>query len=444
MEPTSMAWLPLSCFLIAKGYTVHVVKTRQVGALRKFFGINKSDRIDAQTLATVYLVRPKALNALYLPPANVKTIDRFCRQRARLVKQASAIKRRIWHLFTFANPKVIDIFGKNSFSLFGRAFLKEYISPHKIVETGIAKFRIFFEENSHGRMSPDIPEKLMEASLSAVQIYEGYRQKYEMPFDAEALQTEVNIELEMLESIEAKISFLDKEINKRYLDVDPKKHLQSVRGIADVLSPIIMATVGNIQRFRNVRAFRGFLSLAPKKSQSTDHDRKGLGVAKTSFWLLKQSFYMAAEVARHWDPEIAEFYYRLINRGKHHDQAVCACASKLAGRVYAVMKRMADPNCPEKDVPYVLRDLNHRPVDPKTAKQIIDCYFPHKKERLRREKLKTVRKQKSARQPQNEFDWIGNLMKNGPQNNNTTHDAKSVQQIFTEMLQAALTHETTK
>jgi transposase len=36
MEPTSGAWKPLSAFLMAKGYTVYLIKPQKVYDLRKF------------------------------------------------------------------------------------------------------------------------------------------------------------------------------------------------------------------------------------------------------------------------------------------------------------------------------------------------------------------------------------------------------------------------
>jgi transposase len=108
MEPTSMAWLPLSCYLIAKGHTVYLVNPQKVSALRKFFGLNKSDRLNSQTLTKADVIQPKSLHSVYVPPQITKSIDRFTKQRAKLVKHTSSIKRRLWHLFTFINPKALE------------------------------------------------------------------------------------------------------------------------------------------------------------------------------------------------------------------------------------------------------------------------------------------------------------------------------------------------
>jgi transposase len=402
LEPTSMAWLPLSCFLIAQGYTVYLVNPQKVSALRKFFGLNKSDRLDAETLARTYLIKPDSLHSLYLPKSTTKSIDRFCRQRAKLVKRVSAIKKRIWHTFTFVSPKALEAFHQYKFSKLGRAFLRNLISPYKIVDLGLDGLTDFLSQNCQGTLDPEIPKKLFEASISTVQIYQGYHDKHGLPYDLDNVQLEINIELDILETYEQKIALLDKKIHELYLKVDPDKQLQTVAGIGDVIAPIIFAVVCDIKRFPNVRSFKGMLRFHPRKKQTTDHDKKGLRIVKSSFWLLKQSFYMAAEVARKWDVEFAAFYERLTNRGLHHDQAICAIANKLAGRVYAVMKRMADQDYAPEEIGYQFRNLQGEKITKKQAKEIIDNKFPGvyekqkilERQRLQQGKQKNILKQK--------------------------------------------------
>ncbi len=43
-------------------------------------------------------------------------------------------------------------------------------------------------------------------------------------------------------------------------------------------------------------------------------------------------------MARHWDPQIAAIYYdQIVNKGKHHLQAICTCATHLLDRVLVVL-----------------------------------------------------------------------------------------------------------
>ncbi len=52
----------------------------------------------------------------------------------------------------------------------------------------------------------------------------------------------------------------------------------------------------------------------------------------------------------------------MVHRGKHHNQAVCACATHLLDRVLAVLRT---------DQPYELRDVDGTPVSVAEARAII-------------------------------------------------------------------------
>ncbi len=52
----------------------------------------------------------------------------------------------------------------------------------------------------------------------------------------------------------------------------------------------------------------------------------------------------------------------MVERGKHHNQAVCACATHLLDRVLAVLRT---------DQPYELRDVDGRMVSVAEARAIV-------------------------------------------------------------------------
>ena len=48
---------------------------------------------------------------------------------------------------------------------------------------------------------------------------------------------------------------------------------------------------------------------------------------------------LAADVARKHDPQLADLYRRMIvERGRHHNQALCAVVTHLTGRIYALLR----------------------------------------------------------------------------------------------------------
>jgi len=340
MEPTSGAWKPLSVFLMAKGYMVYLVKPQKVYDLRKFLKKHtKSDRIDAQALAKLPIIDPQGIYPLTLAQPDVEALNRYCRQRERIMRSISARKTRIQAYFTTINPLLMDCFGEHKYTHCCRAFLRRYADPFKVVKLGVKRLSNFLHNHAFGTPEPSLAEKIYEASRSAVSIYCEAQAKQMLSFSWEQFQEEVNIELDLMEYEEKKVKYLDEKIAVLYHKIDPGKVLRSIPGIGPVIAPSIIGVTGNPERFANIRAYKAFCGLVPRKKQSATLDIKGLRITKTGQRILKKGYCLAAETARRYDPEAACLYHRLRTKGRHHNQAICAVASNLAGRTYSVMKR---------------------------------------------------------------------------------------------------------
>lgn len=65
---------------------------------------------------------------------------------------------------------------------------------------------------------------------------------------------------------------------------------------------------------------------------------KAIRITKAGPDPVKKYSYLDADVARQWDPQIAALYHdQMVNKGKHHTQAVCACATHLLDRVRVIL-----------------------------------------------------------------------------------------------------------
>src|SRR3712207_539493 len=97
--------------------------------------------------------------------------------------------------------------------------------------------------------------------------------------------------------------------------------------------------------------------------RSGGSEAKGQHITQAGPDLVKKYAFIDAESARQWDPQIAAIYYtQMVQRGKHHNQAVCACATHLLDRVLAVLRA---------DQPYELRDVDGTPVSVAQARAIV-------------------------------------------------------------------------
>jgi hypothetical protein len=320
-----------------------------------------------------------------LPTPDIESLNRYCRQRERIVRSISARKARIRAWFTAVNPLLMDCFGQHKFNRCSKAFLRHYADPHRVVRLGITRLAKFLERHAFGSPEPSLALRIYEASLSAVKIYREAKEREVLPFSPEQFQEEISLELDLMEFEEKKVKYLDEKIEVLYQRLDTDAVLRTIPGVGEVIAPSILGATGNPERFRNLRAYKAYCGLVPRKRQSAGLDKKGLPITKSSQRILKKGYCMAAETARKYDPEAAAMYHRLVARGRHHNQAICAVASNLAGRVFSIMKRAGigteTPPHHTLGSRYILRGFHGESVDLKRARALIQERFPPKKNR---------------------------------------------------------------
>lgn len=77
----------------------------------------------------------------------------------------------------------------------------------------------------------------------------------------------------------------------------------------------------------------------------------------------------------------------MVNKGNHHNQAVCACATRLLDRVRVILL---------EDRPYELRDVDGTPVTPEQARAIIAERYTVL-EKVRKRNNRRARKERAER-----------------------------------------------
>ena len=101
--------------------------------------------------------------------------------------------------------------------------------------------------------------------------------------------------------------------------------------------------------------------------------------------MIRKYAYLNADVARRHDPQIAAIYYdQMVKKGNHHNQAVCACATRLLDRVLVVLR---------EDRPYELRNVDGTPVTAEAARTIIAEHY-RVPEKVRKRNTRRARKKR--------------------------------------------------
>jgi Transposase IS116/IS110/IS902 family len=148
--------------------------------------------------------------------------------------------------------------------------------------------------------------------------------------------------------------------------------------------PAIVMAVGGVDASQNASSFRRYCGLAPRASETGNSDAKGQPMSKAGAGWLRDQLVMSANTARAIDPELARVYYvQMVERGAHHNKAVCVVASHLAEREWSTLRR---------GEPYILRDVDGTEITVADGKRIVaERYNVPEEVRRRRRTRKTAK-----------------------------------------------------
>jgi transposase len=358
LESTGMSWFSVGVCLDRHGVEVYRVSGQQVADLRKVYQRHaKSDRVDARVLARLPLIHPERMHRCPFPKGAQMTLQRACREVARLNTQLAASKNRLRATDQFAwlgLPNALSPYSEATFW-----FRANWYDPWRICEAG----ETAIADAWRAIASPQPADVTWIPALT--QHAQRIIALYDDPdcIDYAQLQASLHREQQRITLAQAQVHELRlKTVRPLYRQLHPQRHLESIQGIGQDSAAVYIAFIGDILRFPSLRQFRGWSGLVPYSRQSGFAQARGLHITKAGPNLIKATAFLNAQVARQWDPQIAAFYFKqMMDLGKHHLQAVCACATHLLDRVYVLLR---------DDRPYELRDVDGTPLDKRTARRI--------------------------------------------------------------------------
>jgi transposase len=361
LEATGMSWYPVGLYLHRQGVTVYRVNGRQTKELRKVsHPHNRSDGIDATVLARLYTVAKEHMVPWHPPSGEQLALQRWCKTYDRLRIREVALQNRL---------KAYDQSAWGGFhKLVPREALawvrQEWYDPWQVTAKGLDELRAIWNRQAESRVVGD------EWLAAWVQRATQMTQLYGSPayFGYDYWKADVRHLLEELTCCQKEqATLVDQRILPMFNRLYPQTHLESIVGVGALSAAIYMAFIQRISRFPDLQAFRKWTGMVPAGEQSGNRLAKGLGLTQAGPDLIKATLYQNANVARQWDVQLAQIYHRQMETyGKHHTQAVCAVASHLVNRIWAVLTQ---------NRPYQLLDLQGNPISPADARQFIQTHF---------------------------------------------------------------------
>ena len=377
MEATGMAWYPVGVYLHHQGVAVYRVNGRQTRRLRQVYWQHaRSDRIDADVLTRLYQLAPECLSLWTPPTGDQLTLQRLCREFARWREWDVAIQNRLSAYDQWAWGGLDHLVPAEALTWVRR----HWYDPWQVLAAGVTTLQDAWRDAApHPPTDLDWIARWVQRAELLTQLY-GSQHMVDYP----GLQAAIRRNLDLLrQSREMQQELSQAYIQPLYRQLYPGCPLESIPGIGANSAAIYMAFIHSIERFPTIQAFRKWCGIVPSSDQSGKAQSKGLRLTQAGPNLIKATLYQNANVARQWDVQIARIYHtQMVHYGKHHTQAVCACASHLASRIYAVLK---------ENRPYALRDLDGRPISKAHSRQLIQAHFQVPEEVRRRSNIRMRR-----------------------------------------------------
>jgi transposase len=331
VEAAQNCWVELVHGLKRTGAEVYLVSPSKGAGLRQFYHRHtKTDAIDAEAISRVPVVDPD-LHEAVVSDRRFDMLRRLARQSWQLRERMSARKRRIMSRVQLVYPGYERVFS-NRYCGASLLFMRRYLDPARARRLGKRRLGALLRKRAWGKFSPEREDRLWSVVQNAP----------ELDLDYPDFQFLVNQDLDLLEAEQRSQQVIRERMAEIYSEIDPECRLQSVPGLGEFLAAAITAFIGEPGRYRSGDQVVALAGLCPRKHRTGGVDKAGQPITRQGDPTLRSCLYVAAEIARHYDPDLQAFYRRLRRRGKHHKVVICALAAKLLRRCFAVITR-AEP-----------------------------------------------------------------------------------------------------
>ena len=283
MEATGPYFYYLHEKLTERGFKVTVVNPLH---LSEILG-KKTDKLDAQRLVMAFMTG--VVKGSYIPDGEIRELRELTRYRTSLVEKEAQVKNEI----------------------------------RKILETAGYKLEPF---NKRGM---ELLEKLSKGELKQEDKRELGEKLGRTLNRAERLMLAQLVELLM------QLEDMIKDVEKAILSKIPQEvvELSKIPGVGPITAAVIYAEFGDVSRFPSSKAAKAYAGFAPRTKQSGNSESH-VGMIEGNKYL-RRTLYLCARMARRGP--FADFYERLIAKGKSSIEATCALAGKLASISYHVL-----------------------------------------------------------------------------------------------------------
>lgn len=338
MESTSTYHLPIQRFFTKNNYNVQVINPilgkNNTRNLRK----TKTDIEDCYNLADLFFKNTVKIHTKNMNDIYSSMIELF-RQEKHLTESLVRSKNRFKQIIANAFPEYIkcftanDIFGKTSLN-----FIKEFPHADIIKEKRIdALANNLYKSSKNGCSYNKCLSKAKKIKELANNSYPG------IDVDSYEVNNLINI-VDVISYNGSKLNDVKQDIVKLARQTPYFNIINSIYGIGETSTAQIIAELGDINRFENIKQLNAFCGLDPTIIQSGKSinyhgpiSKRGNRNARKILFITCCSI-IRASVLHNMDNEILLYYRKKQAENKHFKECIIACSTKLLRTIFAMCK----------------------------------------------------------------------------------------------------------
>lgn len=334
MESTGVYHRPIERFFLENNFKVFVINPIYGKMHKRNLRKTKTDKEDCFNLANLFFTN--TFKEYIKPEQLYLDLNALSRQYFALDELCVNLKNRYKNLVYLCFPEFELVFKDDAiYSNIALEFIEKFPHANIISSTRIDCLQNFFKKHEF-RYWKSKPIKIKEYACNS---YPSVNIDDELVSNLSQIAKLVNEYQRAIDIIKYKITFLAK--NSKYF-----KPINSIYGIGEFTTSIIVAELGDINRFNNIKELTAYCGLDPSIKQSGKSVNVHGPISKAGNKYMRKILYIACSniirltAISKQENDIEIYYRKKRNEGKHHYASIIACTTKLLRKILALCKQL--------------------------------------------------------------------------------------------------------
>lgn len=310
--------------LVDKGFPTSVINPLHTNLYRKGLSLRKTktDKVDARSIAMM-LMTDKTLKPYSTASYHNEDLKALTRYRFNKVSERAKLKTSLARLVNILFPE-LEKFVPDLHMASVYALLEEFPGASFVAEANLTHLKKVLSEASRGRYTREKSVEIRNAardSIGSVSVPRSLELKHTIRL--------IRVLSEEIDEAEESIKAIMDELNSPIL---------TIPGIGYRMGAMIIAEIGDFNRFRTPDQILAYAGLSPTTYQSGQLTSSYSHMEKRGSRYLRYALFNATRFVCNRDENFGAYLHRKMDEGKHYNIAVSHAAKKLVRTIFCMVR----------------------------------------------------------------------------------------------------------